>query len=407
MPVTDSRAGAVTSLSQLMYHFETNWGVAPATKYTLIGLNSETLGLNKTTIESNRITGFGQVADHILTGLVVNGAVPCEFSLDAPAAGGFMDLIQSPHFDSWVAAPAPVSTAITGTAPATFGGTGIDTGLSPGDAVVIEGFSGPEITNNDVWSVLTVATDTITVFGRNTVITGSGGTDIIKPATLSQGTDVHSMTMEKKFGGIATPQHIAMPGCVIGGYDLGLDTASVVSFGLTNIIGKSQNDVSTSPVGDGSPNAVPGGQVLNTVADVGVMRLEGTGFTSFLQSWNMSFTKNLGEQTAIHGSADLVGILDGDFAGTGAMTAYFDDGSLVNIFKNHTTVETFFPVADSVNLNMAVWNVPSTYLSGQGTPQIAGKNQSVFQNYDLQMRRDPTRGYTAKVSYLTGLAAIP
>ncbi len=400
MPVTDFRAGADSSQAQLFFVKEANWGQMPAGPPSLntARITSESLTLNKTTARSNEVSAGRKIRNRILTAFEVGGEIGFELSLDAPGAGGLADLLDGALFGSWTADLAIGPEAIDASAadnsfndaPA----AGAFAAVQAGQWIRTAGFADPA--NNGIFQVTSKPSDDKVIVDASLATeTGSGG-ETVAGRMLRDGTTAHSYLLELQFGGLATPQHLAFLGNMIASLAMSFETDAIVT-GTLSVLGKDMNDPSASSVGDGSPFPATGGEVVNTVTDVGFIREAGTTPSAFIRALDFTLDNGLRVQRAIGNGPGAAGIGLGAADVTGRLAAYFIDGSLITKYRAHTPTRIDWRVTDAAG-NTLVITLPRVRLSSFGAP-IGGPNEDVEQSFDFEAEADPVTGATLQLDY--------
>ena len=399
MPVTDFRAGADTSQFSTLWVKESNWGEVPSPTPTLntARITSNTLTLNKTTQRSNEISSGRKIRNRILTSLEVGGDLGFELSLDGPGEGGLADFFDGALFGAWSAVVSAGAQQIDVTGANTFAaaaGTPF-AGIQPGQWVKTTGFA--DAGNNGLFRVAANPDDAnLTVDAVLVNETGSGDETLAGSAMLRDGTTAHSYLIENLYDGIATPQHVAFLGCMISQLSMTFETDAIVT-GSLSFLGKTMNDPSTSSLGDGSPSPATAQEVTNTVTDVGFIREAGVAPTAFIRSVNLSLDNGLRVQRAIHGAADAVGIGLGDADVTGNLTAFFEDGALIQKFKTNAATQIDWRITDPSGRSLVI-TLPRVRLSTFGAP-VNSNNEDVEQSFDFEAEVDPATNTTLQLDY--------
>lgn len=402
MPVTDFRAGADTSQFVTNWVKETNWGQVPSPTPTLntARITSNTLTLAKTTQRSNEISAGRKIKNRILTAFEVGGELGFELSLDGPGQNGFADLLDGALFGVWSTPVAIGPVAIDASAVDNSFNDPLAAGtmfqnVAVGQWVKSAAFTDPS--NNGVFRVSSKpSADKIIVDA--TLVTEAGGGDetVTSSALLRDGTTAHSYVIENRYDGITTPQHVAFLGCMIQQLSLAFETDAVVT-GSFNLLGKTMNDASASSVGDGSPNAATSQEVTNTVTDVGFIREGGATPAAFIRALTLQLDNGLRLQRAIHGGPEAVGIGLGDADVTGRLTGFFEDGALIQTYKQHAATQLDWRVTDRDG-RILVLTIPRVRLSSYGAP-VNGPNQDVEQQFDFEAELEPVTNTTLQLDY--------
>ena len=138
--------------------------------------------------------------------------------------------------------------------------------------------------------------------------------------------------------------------------------------------------------------------VYNTSTNVGRLALGADDITSgtnnLVLEAVLTFNNNLRERPAVgvFGAASL-GL--GQLNVSGSLNTYFDDKTILDIILSNVDTEYNSLVQNTDGRSM-LFDLPRVKLTS-GAPEVAGGNQDVVLNPDLQALRDPTLTYTAHI----------
>lgn len=133
----------------------------------------------------------------------------------------------------------------------------------------------------------------------------------------------------------------------------------------------------TSRASGASDVAAPTYSILNASTNVGRLGMGGSAITgpSFVQKFNVDIDNNSQGQTGV-GTAGYVGIVDGEFSVSGAITTYFGDDAMLQAAYANTVSSIDIRVGrGDGNRETIMIDVPKLKFTAADSP-VSGKNQS-------------------------------
>lgn len=205
----------------------------------------------------------------------------------------------------------------------------------------------------DKWFKVASTTSTTVVLDASTPITGVGlgitavAGYAISQSVLSNGASLtRGFTLEYAMTDIA--QFLAFQGMRANTLELDLQVGSIIT-GSFAFIGQGHSGMVGATTLPGSPVASQAFDVMNAVADVGVLYENGTSLLSagsFIKSVKMSISNNLRAQKAV-GVFGNAGVGFGELAITGTIECYVQDAAYYNKWFAGTNTSLAVGVADS------------------------------------------------------------
>lgn len=161
---------------------------------------------------------------------------------------------------------------------------------------------------------------------------------------LKNGTTPKSCTIQKAFNDLAAVTYQNFPGSMFNGMSLNFETGSILT-GSFDVLCKGANMTTTQITG---ATLTPSGttDVMNAVANVSGIEVDGAPSTAFFSSLTMNMNNNLRQQRAI-GNLDAIGIGLGSIDLTGNINIYFENMTEYNKFRNNTYFSFQFTVTDA------------------------------------------------------------
>lgn len=197
------------------------------------------------------------------------------------------------------------------------------------------------------------------------------------------GTATDTFTIEKKFG---TKYH-SFTGMGVNTFSLSLAVGQIItgSFGFMGA-GMAQGNTS---VGTGTATAATTTTRINAVSNVGTVGYDGTGYTGFISSFDLSLTNNMRSQKAI-GTLGSVGLGYGEQAITGNAMVYFEDGVIYQDYLDGAETSFSIPLTDTAGNSYTITLPRVKFTTGQ--VQAGGKNQDVMAQMGWQALKDSVTG---------------
>lgn len=179
-------------------------------------------------------------------------------------------------------------------------------------------------------------------------------------------------------------QFLPFRGMRTGSMDLNIDVGSIVtgSFGFVGLGHDGMVGATTLP---GSPVASQSLDVMNAVADVGLIYENGasifSGSTSFIKSVNLSVNNNIRSQKAV-GVFGNAGTGLGELEITGNLEVYVENATYYNKWLNGTTTSLAIGLADSAGNGYLIEMGKVQFKDGGLNP--GGRNEDVMLSLPFQ-----------------------
>jgi hypothetical protein len=174
--------------------------------------------------------------------------------------------------------------------------------------------------------------------------------------------------------------------------------ASLVT-GTVEFLGKTGTYLNTD-VSGASYTAVPTGEIMNAVSDVGFLSVDETEVASpnYILDMTLTINNNLIRNLAV-GNLGAINLAAGECNVSGTINVYFGNKSYADYLLNQTELSLSFVFTDSENDYAYVIDLPSVKLSS-GTPGVPGKNDNVMIPCGFQAFYNSTLGYTISIQRL-------
>ncbi len=379
---------------------ETVYGETPVTgNFKSVPFTSASdLGFTPETVTSEVIRDDRQVSDLVLVGGSTAGGFDSELAYEI-----HNELLEGVMQSSWVdtvaADIAATDIAVTATEITTAGEDFTTLGLVQGDWIRVSGFADTSI--NGVLRVNGTVTSTVIPVERSvTAATELAGASVVIEAgdKLVNGVDQKSYTLERAFGGQATPLYEYLRGMVPGTFSLTAAAKALVScsFGFT---GSTQQYTTTRVSGLTDTDATASGQfsVFNASSNVGQISEGGNVIdgSNFVMEATIEIENNLRERNAI-GSLGAVSIGSGEFLVTGTLNTYFDNKDLAD--KVVANTESSFSINFNDNDGNTIVFDLSRIKFSEGSPEVGSKDEDVMLNLTFQAILNSTTGSTMNIT---------
>ena len=375
--------------STLRYVVESTYGTDPGGTYTEVDFTSESLQQENSTITSNIIRADRQVSGVVRNGISSAGAVNIEWKYGGGSTW-VNDWLQYAMLDGgehWSTETTVISGSTNVTVAAsndryTLGSGSWTATPTVGEWIEVRGFA--TNTENNGYKKVTAATTTTIDVDDALTDDSTGDSITIKQGTyLHNGTSLNTITMEKewtsdvvsgtsrfhKFGGIAL-------NTMSSSFDA--DTLVTGSFGL---LGKSQT-IATSTGASGN-NAVPSTDSYNSIDHLQTVRLGSNEISVIGIDWELN--NNLRTRLQA-GTLGALSIGKGSVTLTGTIRAYFEAGTDINDFINHTSTSLSYPLEDAAG-NTLIFDFPEVKLTAAPTLN-EGINTDVIKTFQFTASRD-------------------
>lgn len=353
----------------LIYSKESAWDEVPSTpSMTKVRVTGENLVHNKTTTESEEITGDGQVADLIETAVGASGPINIEKSYR-----GHVEFLEGAMKNDEVTIDIDAeSTTIVAAARTYTRGSGswITDGIVPGSVVkVATAVNGG---NNGSKVVDTVSALVLTLNARHTELVDEGPVVLDYDAIqLPNGTTKSSYLLQKDFGIASVFTY--MRGARVNTFQETITAGQKVTgnYGLM----ASQFFSSASDL-DAAPSEAPTNTIQNASSDFaaiykdGVVLSPSAGVTGIV----VNGTHNL-RGPAVLGQKGAGDVRYGTFQVTGTVNAFLGQLDQMSDYIDHASLGLHWNTNDGAG-NEEWSNIPKLYWTG-GFPVAGGRNQDV------------------------------
>lgn len=356
-------ADADTSMIELFYEEETNWGQIPGGTLQELRFTGEDLSQDTQTQASDEIRGDRQVSDQTRVSFEASGPINYELTY-----GTFDDFFAHALMDSW-SAEVNISASDIGvdasaqefTSPTGSGTDFTANNISVGQWVKADGFSNTG--NNDYWYVTSVAEDALGVRDNagNLSTEAAGPTVTVDGSTIRNGTTKKSLFIEKHYSDIGEYNYYT--GMRVNTWDLSFQQESKVT-GSFGFHGKEEVTDNQSSQGSGT-NGVNSNQVFNTgdhlprFVEGGSVFAPARQFTLSLQN-QVRPRPALGQQASRETGVGTIGL-------SGTLQAYFSDPATYKKYLNFTDT-SFSMIAEDKAGNGYIFTIHDANFTDGGAP---------------------------------------
>lgn len=379
------------NITKLLFAAESSFGETPDTLSTLQELRfvAEALNHNKETVISEEIRADRSRTELIEVGKGAEGNVDVELSVEQ-----YNDFILA----ALMASAWTTETYAAGTTTITAGNTltltagAFTTTVQNAKYVKLAGLTASS--EDGIYQIVSCSATVMVISGTLTNAVGETNSYEVKYAR--NGVTHKSFLVEKQFLSLTTPHYVGCLGMAVNEWSIELEARAraLSSFGFMG----TQHLEGTATYGDGSPTAPSTQPILNTTGNVGGLLWDGAAFSANVMSLSLNLLNNLRDRPAISRETTLVhgkGTIDL----TGTISAYFEDGSLLDDFIEHTDRELFIPLIDSAGDVMSI-HMPRIQFPN-GNPNIEGINSDVMIPLEFQATLDASAGYIIQVDQLS------
>lgn len=387
---TGYSAAIDTSDIKLAYVEETAWGVVPAgpPAFQQVRLTGESLSESKQRSRPNEIRPDGVVSHAITTQVGVEGSM--NFAL---SAGTFDEFFEGALNATGWSTPVNISgaTDISVTAPSTIASSStnfVTSNITVGQWIRVSGFT--EAANNSYFRVTAVSTNSMTVEGSFLTTESAGDSISITGSKIVNGTAFHSYVLEKQ---LASNLFLNYLGSYVTQLQINASVGNFVE-GSIGLLAKAEASA-TSTVSSGAYTAATTGRVIDTVAGVAQIFLNGSAIAAPAQSLQLSITKqNARAQYAI-GSDAAQGMGRGTIDVSGSLSLYFKDFTMYDYYKNETDVRISFRLTDNTGAGY-MFTLPAATLMN---PSIVagGPDSDVLAEFQLEGNPSGTAPYSGVI----------
>lgn len=343
--------GAVANRFDLHRVKEVVWGTTPSAP-TLIEtrLTGEALSESIETTQSQELRANRAPTDVVPVDASVGGSFDFELSWES-----YDDLIESALMSAWVdsAHTGTLTTTTTATDNLT-GSAGAFSDVTVGQSLALTGFSNPLL--NRIYRVTGKANNqTLTLFP----VPAAAATDTasVVGQWVKNGITEQSYTFVKRWNDLTPIETQIFRGVRIGGFNLDMSTASLISGSFT-LMGRTTEWDDNTFITGATVQSAPVTPTMNAVTNVADISIDGVGLcaTGMVSNMTFSLDNQHREQKAIcvFGNA---GVVAGQLQVTVSGSQYFTGSAEASKFKNSTDFEFSFALQDR-DQNTYVFTMP-------------------------------------------------
>lgn len=356
---------------------------SPITYFALPFTGTTDMGSTPETVVSDVIRSDRQVTDLIKVNESISGSFDSELIPGAYLNNLLNGAIQADISDTVAEAALCSSTTVTVAGKTFTVGGSYSATPSVGEWV--------EITSGAVteYHRLTAATSSVlTIEGTTSLNTGT--MTITRAGSAYNGTTKYPMTFKRTFTDATIYEYLA--GMEVDTFSVTASSSSIVTYSL-GLVGMNYQ-ILTSALTSTSTGTFPTAGPFNASSNVATIGEDGTGL-QVCTELTMEIANNLRERNVI-GTTGAHSIGSGEFNVSGQLSVYFEDEALIDKLRNNTTTSISFGFTDG-NGAAVIFDMPAVKFT-EGVPEVGGKNDDVMLNLGYQAFRDPTLGYTLRIS---------
>lgn len=276
-----------------------------------------------------------------------------------------------------------------------------------GTSFTVTNFTGGNTTANGLFTLTSVANDTLGVSPAPPTINNSTIRVVVKGSMLRNPGVVanvipHSLAIETGFEDVT--QYFLTTGQRVSGFSYDIASSAVIK-GQFTLTGKGMARSATTVLGSGSytPLGTTVTGVENATTNVGAITLNGAALSTAVQSISVKGTNNHRQQMAVSNKFP-VGVGAGRMEISGNAVVYFANGSLWDAFINHSTVALQWSHSD-VDSNAYYWTIPAANFDTD-TVTPGGKDQDVMENISFMAKRDPNTACEFQIDRLSNTLPV-
>jgi Phage tail tube protein len=388
---------ASSAFGQLRYITEVTPGTTPGSGNGVnLRMTGPTTKASVSSVTSNEIRADRLSTGLTLTDMNIDGGFNFELSGKEydPFLEGLLDSAYTHFGTNGLGAVFTATTAATTiTAGVATTGSSIFTALPNGSWIKVIPPAGASSAIkayfSDRWFKVASTTSTVITLDASTPISGAGlGITGVAGYAVSQsrvqnGTGLNrAFTLEYAMTDIT--QFLPFRGMRTNTLDLSLDVGSIIT-GSFGFVGQGHDGMVGATTLPGSPVASQSLDVMNAVADVGLIYENGAsifnGSTSFIKSVKLNVTNNMRGQKAI-GVYGNAGVGFGELAITGSMDVYVENASYYNKWLAGTNTSLALGVADSAG-NGYLFEMDKVQFKDGGL-NLGGRNDDIMLSLPFQ-----------------------
>lgn len=268
-------------------------------------------------------------------------------------------------------------------------------------------FSGGDDSLRGIFTLVGVSDDVLTVSPAPATNDNSGGASIAVKGSMLRNPgrvqDFLPQSFSIETGYEDVNQFFVNKGLRVSQFDLDIQSKSILTGKLQfkgEAMARRQSKTSLFAGGSFTPLDATPGQVASSTTSVGMIVANGQPLATALKSISISGDAGLREQDAV-GHKFPVGIGAGRFKLSGKFDAYFEDGTLFDIFVAHSTMSLSFPLTDLDGQHYE-FTYPAIKLTSD--PLSPGSiDQDVMETIDWEAQRDPATNCMMQVDRFSAI----
>ena len=370
---------------------ETNWGETPASPtMARLPYTSDSLIHNKRTKQSDTLRSDRMKDAQVQVGVDAGGDINFELRFT-----DFEATLEAALASTFVAA------TFTGAGgnldfAASSGGTQVLTAPAATWNSYIVGawvrVSGANANNNGVFKITAKTSTTLTIANAAGTLQADADGASVKQKTMRNGTTKQSLLIEKQYEDL-TNVYENFRGMRVAGLSLNIQTEEIVT-GTVRFIGK-QGFAAAATV-SGSLTSPSANDSMTASLNVGNIVEGGASLSTAIKSITLDLNNNPRALAGV-GNVSAIGVNLGSVMITGRVEAYFEDLTLLNKVRNHTSSSLEFRLTDPQG-NVFVFTLAQ--LKWSGNPANPGIDQDVMLPLDYSCERQPTDNYMIQIDAL-------
>lgn len=398
MPTQNYQAGVESNAVQLSYGKEANWGELSAVAFQALRMQSEGFQEQKQRSRPNEIRNDAQASPGVTQSIAAPGSLNFALSI-----GTYDDVLESMMLGGWRStvainavggdiAFAATGNKITSTTANKF------TNVPVGMWLDVRG-----CTLNPARMFLYVVSKTsntdITVLGKTLVDETPAGTavKIRNGGMLRNDAEFYSLYVQKMLG---PNLFLRYPGAYTTQGTLNGQQGQFMS-GSFNFAAIEELEATTN-ASTGAILPAPTGRIVDTVAGMTNLMLDGTPIAATVQALNLNIQKEGAGADYGIGSPKAQGMKMGTFTATGTASIFFKNFDLYQIYKQEREIPISYATVDNAGAGY-MFSLPKVIL---GTSKITagGPNQSVIAEFNIEANKDESLGTTMQIDRFAAAA---
>lgn len=208
--------------------------------------------------------------------------------------------------------------------------------------------------------------------GANSIVDEAAGLSItVAGKYIRNGTTNKSYLLEKAFLDVGTFAYF--PGVVFGGFNLSVTALEILTGSFSTM---AQQGIPSASTVSGSTNAANENQQMTASANVSNIMINNALVPNLcIQALNVTVDNGLRSRYCV-GSEFSKNFGRGEFGVDGTLDYFYEDNTLEDYKKNHTSLNVSWRSTD-VDGNVMIFTVPSLYLN-EGGPAAGAKDDDII-----------------------------